>query len=851
MIVRNHTIHADVDVFAADLQNCEPFQWISPNPDLPYAYNTSRGGIRAFKLNVWSDSCFVEDFTFFWEDRSTNPARGSEMHGIQCSNKTGQQNSNRILISMALTTFREARQDNSSLTGVICDPVYSLTRRTLTSPAQNLNANTSLIVSDYKIQDLQFNMSLADLNDDIARAFYFGSSISDPYASGMGTWFSLMNQTSPHSEAADILNTEILVQASQRVFRTGVPQWMNLAHTSPAETNISGTAIYEEQKLYVEDLPLRLMEGIAILLAIICILTFIRWPAGPVPQRSGALITKALVLSESPTIQELLRGTGSGSKRTLRHNLSGFLFTIRKTATTASFSISASRGTEDEGSPASPDDEKKKKWWRPAAASPVFRASVIIILVILVATLETILQLSRKNQGLATVTDRSNARYTWLYGPTLTMTGIGMVFALLTSAAIVLHPFYALRRNKCEVNVMTENPADEITLLATIKAFISRIFSLALILTAGLVSSMLTIVASGLYTTQTVSWTGNVTLTTMDWFNITHKSVDELADTNSDGDGRVAGMIQYYNLSYPQWTYDELAFPRLHLDEFSTKSVSLSTRIPAVRARMNCSAQFYPGQNVLKDDEESGIPGIDVDPPYWYSVSNGSVAKLHIVPGFSSSVGPFSVDYFATKAFDVSAADIGLENGYLWWMVGHETDAGIGELILLSCNPYIESLLVDTTFKLPGYAIDESRPPRPDESTATFLSNDSSAINPPITPSSILGSLDDLFQAVVWGVDGTPIEDLVGEANVPRLLAKSERTYAQLVAQSLHFNYQSTTTAALAGPFNGTVTDSNRTRLVQNELSTRLLEGILLFMALCAGLSFALERATRILPKNP
>lgn len=116
MIVRNHTIHADVDVFAADLQNCEPFQWISPNPDLPYAYNTSRGGIRALKLNVWSDSCFVEDFTFFWEDRSTNPARGSEMHGVQCSNKTGQQNSNRILISMALTTFREARQDNSSLT---------------------------------------------------------------------------------------------------------------------------------------------------------------------------------------------------------------------------------------------------------------------------------------------------------------------------------------------------------------------------------------------------------------------------------------------------------------------------------------------------------------------------------------------------------------------------------------------------------------------------------------------------------------------------------------------------------------------------------------------------------------
>lgn len=164
----------------------------------------------------------------------------------------------------------------------------------------------------------------------------------------------------------------------------------------------------------------------------------------------------------------------------------------------------------------------------------------------------------------------------------------------------------------------------------------------------------------------------------------------------------------------------------------------------------------------------------------------------------------------------------------------------------------MEYVLVDFVARHFEVRVDKWNPPQPDESTARFLSNDSASSNPSIMPFNVVGYEDSFFQAVVWGFEGTPIEELVGEENVPRVLEKAERTYRQVVAQNLNEYFRIPASATAAGnSFNATVIDSSELRLVQNAVSTRLLEGILLFMAICAGVSFFLERSTRILPKNP
>ncbi|KAL1614280.1 hypothetical protein SLS54_009847 [Diplodia seriata] len=248
-------------------------------------------------------------------------------------------------------------------------------------------------------------------------------------------------------------------------------------------------------------------------------------------------------------------------------------------------------------------------------------------------------------------------------------------------------------------------------------------------------------------------------------------------------------------------------------------------------------------------------PGPDISPPpgCTQTLANGSLAQIHIVPGFGSTAGIFNVDYFATIAFESTVnGTYRCPGSQLRWMLGHSATDGYHNITLLSCTPYMESILVDASFQLPGYTIDDAKPPQPDESTAKPMGiNASAAAIPAITPDNVLGYEDAFFQAVVWGRDGTPLEQLVGEENMARALERAEHTYRQIVAQNLNAYFRTAEGGAPEGSFVGTVTDGDRLRLVQNAVSTRILEGALLFMAVCAGLSFLLERETRILPRNP
>lgn len=52
-------------------------------------------------------------------------------------------------------------------------------------------------------------------------------------------------------------------------------------------------------------------------------------------------------------------------------------------------------------------------------------------------------------------------------------------------------------------------------------------------------------------------------------------------------------------------------------------------------------------------------------------------------------------------------------------------------------------------------------------------------------------------------------------------------------------------------PINGTINDNARLRLVQNAVSTRIIEGLLAAMLICGAIACVLEGNTRILPKDP
>ncbi|EOD47958.1 hypothetical protein UCRNP2_5292 [Neofusicoccum parvum UCRNP2] len=185
--------------------------------------------------------------------------------------------------------------------------------------------------------------------------------------------------------------------------------------------------------------------------------------------------------------------------------------------------------------------------------------------------------------------------------------------------------------------------------------------------------------------------------------------------------------------------------------------------------------------------------------------------------------------------------------------------------------PYVEALYTTVNFTLPDFEIDASvTPPKPDESNPEprYLSNLAKAMSMNCFGMAALNayatidaSLDAFFKALALGKDGVPMGELVGLANVDRLIHRMSRVYGQTMAQEINANYRvplspaNGTAASLAATdmldsLSGTVV-VNRQRLVQSPIATRILEGVLLAMALCAGLHFWLTPETRILPKDP
>ncbi|KAK0609187.1 hypothetical protein DIS24_g12419 [Lasiodiplodia hormozganensis] len=122
---------------------------------------------------------------------------------------------------------------------------------------------------------------------------------------------------------------------------------------------------------------------------------------------------------------------------------------------------------------------------------------------------------------------------------------------------------------------------------------------------------------------------------------------------------------------------------------------------------------------------------------------------------------------------------------------------------------------------------------------------------------------NDFVQYLSNGTDGPPSE-MSGIANVDELIDRMDHTYGIWAAQYLNLRRRpanltppaNTTTNPDAMHFRtdeywGIITDGTRMRLVQNEVSTRILQGPLLTMALCIAISCILEPHTKILPKDP
>jgi hypothetical protein len=160
---------------------------------------------------------------------------------------------------------------------------------------------------------------------------------------------------------------------------------------------------------------------------------------------------------------------------------------------------------------------------------------------------------------------------------------------------------------------------------------------------------------------------------------------------------------------------------------------------------------------------------------------------------------------------------------------------------------------------LPSYTISPTHPPAAVENSALFFSNDYFMLDRiPSLDNYGEGTLYGFFQTLMYSKDGIPGDELL--ANSTRLIEAVEHQYRVYAAQVNNLAYRSpfsSSSSKTESPtIDATLVGLSHFRLVQSNISTRILQALLSVLFMCAVFIYAiLWRSTngtrRILPHNP
>lgn len=376
-----------------------------------------------------------------------------------------------------------------------------------------------------------------------------------------------------------------------------------------------------------------------------------------------------------------------------------------------------------------------------------------------------------------------------------------------------------------------------------------------------MLAPFLTVVASGLFTVNIIPSSEEIGIKPAQHFN-------PLIPVNlSSSDYTTAGVVALYDVPFPQSTYEGLSIPQFIIEEEpGFPSVEDATMILydtlALRGQLNCSKSEGKFEvNVTKVPGPLGgyISQVNLWAPSGATKGNhddNDPQMIALQP--SQAQGYFGQVFYRSEIQDTYAEQPVLVFGQV---LGTEPPQ-IGRFESLQCHPYVEQIVVGVNLTWPELLVNPSNPPAPLSNTSKRVSNsyafpDSYLLDGDTDSSTQLApkySYDPFTNYVINGRNGIPLTDLLD--NNTMLIEAVERTYGIYFAQLLRTSNAWSTAPANATRLPATFTFADRHRLVQHGISTRLLEGILAAMFLCAVIAYtSIWRDTkgtrRILPKSP
>ncbi|KIX95762.1 uncharacterized protein Z520_08470 [Fonsecaea multimorphosa CBS 102226] len=700
--------------------------------------------------------------------------------------------------------------------------------------------------------------------------------------------------------AVELLNVTTLKNTAEKAWK-GVG--VQLAHSYLRKNdNATTTAsvLYQEPRLQVRELSVWAMSAGCMLLTLAAA-AVLQWrPKDVVSRQPNSIGAQATILAASPTLQKSLETASSYSGVQSETHLQGLVAASHINSERASLEFSIKTSVQEGNERRLTDDSINHSWWESSSTKFWFMSAALGLPLAVIVVLEVLQHESNAHDGLVTISSSPIYHSLPSILASIILICIAIMYDAIDFATSTLAPYQVLARGSAPAKqTLLRTSSGNLPIWSTWKAIRGRHMEAAAASVAALIGSLLTIVASGLYTIEAVPAVLAVTAITSDKF------VPSFGTSTDGSAGAIFTLIEQNNVSYPALTYDGLAFPNIQTSSLgaetlkqmsdSTHAVTLQANVVAMRASLNCT--LVPRKNMIMTMYTNLSPEAstscrsnnitfyaDLPPscPHFLDGENQTATNIpftSIVQHTCEGQGGLAIheqvvlnnqgatgiiDTDTTAGYTLGAASNPPGCPSLAFMSGYfvENVTSTENVTAMTCIQGLEEVHAETTFSISGGSYQITSEPKVDESSARWLQafnstywftgpNTFAEFNNREAPTLLV---DFFYSQVNYGPDGIPADELTGPNNTQRFIDATQRMYRRYMAQLINATMRRSlneTEAASAPQYQGSITGISRMRLKQNATSKLILQIFLGIMLVCGAFVYGRRNMRRVLPHCP
>jgi hypothetical protein len=649
----------------------------------------------------------------------------------------------------------------------------------------------------------------------------------------------------------ELSNFELLAKGTDEVYRGIAVQLAKLyllgANETESRQGLEGVAHYEHQRLFMRSTFLRIVETILCILALLSIFLALRSRKRLPPRDVASIARLSAAVSKSKDLMGSLSETGLWPRRKLKCLLQGTYSARYKLieddarAEHLDFTVEGYQPAEGRVR------NLKEEYWRPFMISWYVRVALLVVPLAIIVTLEVLLRLSHRDSGICDIIQNKQTQLAASIIPAFVMASTKLLYSGYDFNLRIFDPYVQLHKrsatakssilNKTIYNWKTD---------AFWNALIRKRYAVGTSTLSVTIAAFLTIAASGLFTQTPISRNASTQVTRADRFAFPD---NENVYSNYSGSlVRKARLVGYGETGNSNWTYGQYVLPTITVTSTGSNAINMTSidfQIPVHRGSFDCT--LVPSEQVTINYTSSDSAYV-----HWPDLVGCTTAKgdtpngmQELQPLYGIKNGPFG------KWSPVELANMNQEGcPASWGMYGAWANASVVELNIVQCWSSVQEVQASVRLSMPAQRIvsliaDESTRKDIVTGATSYLTLES------IFPKDYSKPIDGPFSIFLRSEIPSVLNlQFLQRENFAELKDRIQKVYGLVAAELLSSRDRNTTLAGVDPVIKATATHSV-IRLLQNEVSTRILQGLLACMVICAIVSLSTARLSKILPKNP